>query len=223
MSELADSGYKGKALDLLKVADCSVGDILKITSKGKSYEGILIPRFGEGQAIIIKMKSGYNIGIEATADVKVEKIGKGTAPKFEAPPLPKQNPALPHVVIMSTGGTIASRVDYRTGAVRSAMSASDLYGVVPELADLARVDTEIVFSIYSENLRPQDWTTLAEKVAERIEAGVDGVVIAHGTDTMGYTSAALSFALQNLPVPVILVGAQRSSDRPSSDAATNLI
>ena len=169
------------------------------------------------------MKSGYNIGIEATADVKVEKIGKGTKPTFASPPLPKQNPALPHVVIMSTGGTIASRVDYRTGAVRSAMSASDLYGVVPELADVARVDTEIVFSIYSENMTPQNWTELAQTVAKRIEQGVDGIVIAHGTDTMAYTSAALSFALQNLPVPVILVGAQRSSDRPSSDAATNLI
>ncbi|MGD6852182.1 MAG: Glu-tRNA(Gln) amidotransferase subunit GatD [Candidatus Bathyarchaeia archaeon] len=223
MSELETYGYKGKALELLKQADCNVGDILKVTSKGKTYEGILIPRFGEGSAIIVKMKSGYNIGIDATADVQVEKIGKGTAPKFEAPPLPKQNPELPHVVIMSTGGTIASRVDYRTGAVRSAMSASDLYGVVPELADLARVDTEIVFSIYSENLRQQDWTELSKKVAQRIEEGVDGVVIAHGTDTMAYTSAALSFALQNLPVPVILVGAQRSSDRPSSDAATNLI
>jgi glutamyl-tRNA(Gln) amidotransferase subunit D len=223
MSELEGSGYRGKALDLLKAADCSVGDILKVTSKGKTYEGILIPRFGEGTAIIIKMKSGYNIGIEATADVTVEKIGKGAKPTFAAPPLPKQNPALPHVVIMSTGGTIASRVDYRTGAVRSAMSASDLYGVVPELADIARVDTEIVFSIYSENLRQQDWSELAEKVAQRIEQGVDGVVIAHGTDTMAYTSAALSFALRNLPVPVVLVGAQRSSDRPSSDAATNLI
>ena len=223
MSELEGSGYKGQALQLLEKAGCGVGDILKITSRGKTYEGILIPRFGEGTAIIIKMKSGYNIGIDASADVQVEKVGKGTAPKFEAPPLPKQNPDLPHVVIMSTGGTIASRVDYRTGAVRSAMSASDLYGVVPELANLARVDTEIVFSIYSENLRQQDWTTLAEKVAERINQGVDGVVIAHGTDTMGYTAAALSFALQNLPVPVILVGAQRSSDRPSSDAATNLI
>jgi glutamyl-tRNA(Gln) amidotransferase subunit D len=223
LSILEGSGYKGMALQLLHAADCSVGDILKITSKGKTYEGILIPRFGEGAAIIIKMKSGYNIGIEATADVKVEKIGKGTKPTFAAPPLPKQNPNLPHVVIMSTGGTIASRVDYRTGAVRSAMSASDLYGVVPELADIARVDTEIVFSIYSENLRQLDWTELAEKVAQRIEQGVDGVVIAHGTDTMAYTSAALSFALQNLPVPVILVGAQRSSDRPSSDAATNLI
>jgi glutamyl-tRNA(Gln) amidotransferase subunit D len=223
MSELESYGYKGAALKLLKAADCSVGDILKVTSRGKTYEGILIPRFGEGSAIIIKMKSGYNIGIDAKADVKVEKVGKGTAPKFEAPPLPKQNPALPHIVIMSTGGTIASRVDYRTGAVRSAMSASDLYGVVPELADIARVDTEIVFSIYSENLRQQDWTELAKKVAQRIEEGVDGIVIAHGTDTMGYTAAALSFALQNLPVPVILVGAQRSSDRPSSDAATNLI
>ena len=223
MSELENSGYKSDALRLLKAADCNVGDIIKVTSKGKVYEGILIPRFGEGAAIIVKMKSGYNIGIQAAADVKVEKVGKGTKPTFASPPLPKQNPNLPHVVIMSTGGTIASRVDYRTGAVRSAISASDLYGVVPELSDVARVDTEIVYSIYSENLTQQNWTELAQKVAERIKQGVDGVVIAHGTDTMAYTSAALSFALQNLPVPVILVGAQRSSDRPSSDAATNLI
>ncbi len=223
MSQIEDSGYKGIALELLKKAECDIGDILKVTRQGKMYEGILIPRSGEGTAIIIKMKSGYNIGIQATADVKVEKIGKGTKPFFASPPIPKQNPALPHVIIMSTGGTIASRVDYRTGAVRSAISASDLYGVVPELADVARVDTEIVFSLYSENITQKHWTELAETVAKRIEQGVDGIVIAHGTDTMAYTSAALSFALQNLPVPLILVGAQRSSDRPSSDAATNLI
>jgi glutamyl-tRNA(Gln) amidotransferase subunit D len=225
MSELENSGYKGMALRLLELANCDVGDIIRVTSKGKVYEGILIPRseLGEGTDIIIKMKSGYNIGINAAADVTVEKIGKGTKPSFASPPMPKQNPALPHVVIMSTGGTIASRVDYRTGAVRSALSASDLYGVVPELSDVAQVDTEIVFSLYSENINQKHWTELAETVAKRIEQGVDGVVIAHGTDTMAYTSAALSFALQNLPVPVILVGAQRSSDRPSSDAATNLI
>jgi glutamyl-tRNA(Gln) amidotransferase subunit D len=223
MSQIEDSGYKGIALELLKQADCDIGDILRVTSREKIYEGILIPRSGEGTAIIIKMKSGYNIGIQATADVKVEKIGKGAKPSFASPPIPKQNPSLPHVIIMSTGGTIASRVDYRTGAVRSAISAIDLYGVVPELADVARVDTEIVFSLYSENITLKHWTELAETVAKRIEEGVDGIVIAHGTDTMAYTSAALSFALQNLPVPVILVGAQRSSDRPSSDAATNLI
>jgi glutamyl-tRNA(Gln) amidotransferase subunit D len=225
MSELESSGYKDEALRLLKQADCNIGDIIRVTSKGKTYEGILIPRseLGSGTAIIVKIKSGYNIGIHATAQVKVEKTGKGTKPTFATPPLPKQNPALPQVVIMSTGGTIASRVDYRTGAVRSALSASDLYGVVPELSDISQVDTEIVFSLYSENITQKHWTELAQRIAKRIEQGVDGVVIAHGTDTMAYTSAALSFALQNLPVPVILVGAQRSSDRPSSDAATNLI
>jgi glutamyl-tRNA(Gln) amidotransferase subunit D len=225
MRQLENSGYKGQALNLLKEADCDIGDIIKITSKSKIYQGILIPRseLGEHTAIIIKMKSGYNIGIQATPEVKIEKIGKGTKPTFASPPLPKQNPKLPHVVIMSTGGTIASRVDYRTGAVRSAISASDLYGVVPELSDVAQVDTEIVFSLYSENITQQHWTELAQAVANRIKQGVDGVVIAHGTDTMAYTSAALSFALQNLPIPIILVGAQRSSDRPSSDAATNLI
>jgi glutamyl-tRNA(Gln) amidotransferase subunit D len=225
MSQLENSGYKGSALEALKKADCDVGDIIRVTSKGKTYEGILIPRseLGEGTVVIVKMKSGYNIGIRITPDVKIEKIGKGAKPAFASPPLPKQNPSLPHVVIMSTGGTIASRVDYRTGAVRSALSASDLYGVVPELSDVAQVDTEIVFSLYSENITQKHWTELAETVAKRIEADVDGVVIAHGTDTMAYTSAALSFALQNLPVPVVVVGAQRSSDRPSSDAATNLI
>ncbi len=225
MSQLENSGYKGSALEALKKADCDIGDIIRVISKGKTYEGILIPRseLGEGTVVIVKMKSGYNIGIRITTEVKIEKIGKGAKPAFASPPLPKQNPALPHVVIMSTGGTIASRVDYRTGAVRSALSASDLYGVVPELSDVAQVDTEIVFSLYSENITQKHWKELAETVAKRIEAGVDGVVIAHGTDTMAYTSAALSFALQNLPVPVIVVGAQRSSDRPSSDAATNLI
>jgi glutamyl-tRNA(Gln) amidotransferase subunit D len=225
MTQIENSGYRDEALRLLKQADCDIGDILKVTRKGKVFEGILIPRpeLGEGTTVIVKMKSGYNVGIKVTKDTTLEKIGKGTKPTFASPPIPKRNPSLPHVVIMSTGGTIASRVDYRTGAVRSAISASDLYGVVPELADVARVDTEIVFSLYSENITQKHWVELAQTVAKRIEQDVDGVVIAHGTDTMAYTSAALSFALQNLPVPVILVGAQRSSDRPSSDAATNLI
>ena len=185
MSQLENSGYKGIALEALRAADCAVGDAIRLTSNGKIYEGILIPRseLGEGTVIIVKIKSGYNIGIKVTPEVKVEKIGKGTKPAFASPPLPVQNPSLPHVVIMSTGGTIASRVDYRTGAVRSAISASDLYGVVPELSDIAKVDTEIVFSLYSENITQKHWKELAETVAKRIEAGVDGVVIAHGTDT----------------------------------------
>jgi len=225
MSEEAISGYKGKASDALMEAGCQVGDIIRITDKERVFEGILIPRSetSTDDHIVVKLKSGYNVGVKLTSYTAIERVGKGTKPQFAAPPIPQQNPNLPKVVIMSTGGTIASRVDYRTGAVRSALSASDLYGVVPELSDIARVETEILFSLYSENITPKHWTEIAKKVAEKIQHGVNGVVIAHGTDTMGYTAAALSFALQNLPVPVTIVGAQRSSDRPSSDAATNLI
>jgi glutamyl-tRNA(Gln) amidotransferase subunit D len=225
MSQVANSGYKGEALSALTKAGCQIGDVIRVVSNEKTYEGILIPRSetGDNENVVVKLKSGYNVGVRITPDVKIEKTGKGSKPSFASPALPEQKPELPKAVILSTGGTIASRVDYRTGAVRSALSASDLYGVVPELADLARVTTEIVFSIYSENLTQKHWSRLAQAVAEHITQGTDGMVIAHGTDTMAYTAAALSFALQNLPVPVILVGAQRSSDRPSSDAATNLI
>jgi glutamyl-tRNA(Gln) amidotransferase subunit D len=225
MSQDGNSGYKGEALKALKKAGCQIGDVIHVNSNERTFEGILIPRSetSDSKHVVVKLKSGYNIGIRITPDIKIKRIGKGSKPAFAAPKLPRQKPELPKAVILSTGGTIASRVDYRTGAVRSALSASDLYGVVPELADLARVETKIVFSLYSENITQKHWSQLAKEVADCIEKGVDGVVIAHGTDTMAYTAAALSFALQNLPVPVILVGAQRSSDRPSSDAATNLI
>lgn len=219
------SGYKDEALSALKKAGCQVGDVIRVTSNGITYEGILIPRSetGDDKHVVVKLESGYNVGVQITSDTKIEKVGKGTKPSFASPPLPEQKPELPKAVILSTGGTIASRVDYRTGAVRSALSASELYGVVPELAYTARIKAEIVFSLYSENLSQKHWRILSQTAAEHIKQGADGVVIAHGTDTMAYTAAALSFALQNLPVPVILVGAQRSSDRPSSDAATNLI
>jgi glutamyl-tRNA(Gln) amidotransferase subunit D len=225
MSQESSSGYKGKALDALVEAGCEVGDVIRITDKERVFEGILIPRSETttNDHIVVKLKSGYNVGIKITQYTAIERIGKGTKPQFAASPIPQQNPDLPKVVIMSTGGTIASRVDYRTGAVRSALSASDLYGVVPELSEIARVETEIIFSLYSENITPQHWGEIAKAIADKISQGANGVVIAHGTDTMAYTAAALSFALQNLPVPVIIVGAQRSSDRPSSDAATNLI
>jgi glutamyl-tRNA(Gln) amidotransferase subunit D len=219
------SGYKGEALEAIKKADADIGDKLRITKDEEMYEGILIPRseYGDEKHVVIKLKSGYNIGIDITANTKIEKVGKGTKPAFAVPPPPEKNPKLPRVTIISTGGTIASRVDYRTGAVRPALTASDLYSVVPELTDVAQIDAQILLSLLSENITPSHWTEIAKTVSRQISDGVDGVVIAHGTDTMGYTAAALSFALQNLPVPVILVGSQRSADRPSSDAATNLI
>ena len=226
MDEERFLGYRGELLEAVKKAEAEIGDKIRITSNGKVYEGILIPRseYGDDKHVVVKLKSGYNVGIRIMPNTKIEKIGAGTKPTFASPPPPKQDSKLPKVTIISTGGTIASRVDYRTGGVRPALTASDLYSVVPELANIARIDTQILFSLFSENITPKHWGEIAKAVAKQIvDEKVDGVVIAHGTDTMGHTSAALSFALQDLPVPVVLVGSQRSADRPSSDAAPNLI
>jgi glutamyl-tRNA(Gln) amidotransferase subunit D len=218
-------GYKGEALRLLRRAKAEIGDIIRIVKNGETYEGILIPRseYGDERHVVIKLKSGYNVGVRITPTTRIEKVGVGVKPAFAAPPLPEHRPGLPRVAVVSTGGTIASRVDYRTGGVRPALSASDLYSVVPELSEIARIDAEILFSLYSENITVKHWVEIAKAVGRHIEKGVAGVVVAHGTDTLGYTAAALSFALQDLPVPVVMVASQRSADRPSSDAATNLI
>jgi glutamyl-tRNA(Gln) amidotransferase subunit D len=217
-------GYKGTALQALKKAGAEIGDIVRIVKDETTYEGLLIPRseYGDDKNVVVKLKSGYNVGIRITSTTHIEKVGAGVKPAFVPPPLPKQKPHLPKVAIISTGGTIASRVDYRTGGVRPALSASDLYSVVPELSEIATIDAEILFSIFSEDMTPKHWPEIAKAVAKQIENGAFGVVVAHGTDTMAYTSAALSFSLQNLPVPIMMVGSQRSADRPSSDAATNL-
>ncbi len=125
--------------------------------------------------------------------------------------------------LFGTGGTIASRLDYRTGAVIPAFSPGELYGAVPELADICNLDTEKVFAVFSENMGPEQYKKLAVSIGKEIENGIDGIVIGHGTDTLHHTGAALTFMVQNSPVPIILVGSQRSSDRPSSDAALNLM
>jgi glutamyl-tRNA(Gln) amidotransferase subunit D len=217
-------GYRGKALQILKKAGAEIGDVIRITKDKETYEGILIPRseYGDEEHVVIKIKSGYNIGINITPATRMEKMGEGTKPTFKPPPLPKQKSSLPKVSVISTGGTIASRVDYRTGGVRPALSASDLYSVVPELSEIAKIEAKILFSLFSENITPKNWSETAKAVAGEIKEGTAGVVVAHGTDTLAYTAAAISFALQDLPVPVIMVGSQRSADRPSSDAATNL-
>jgi len=218
-------GYKGEALKTLEKIEAEAGDLLRIEKDGEIYEGVLMPRseLGDDKHIVIKIRSGYNIGIRVTPEMRISKKGSKAKPSFVPPPPPRQRPDLPRVTIISTGGTIASRVDYRTGAVRPAISASDLYSIVPELSEIAAIDTEILFSVFSEDLTPKHWAETARTIAKHIEKGAKGVVITHGTDTMGYTAAALSFAMQDLPVPVVLVGAQRSEDRPSSDAAENLI
>ncbi len=218
------SGYRGKVLHSLESAGARIGDMIQISKAQERFIGLLIPRseFADDEHVVLKMDNGYNLGVSVDKDTKITKIRSGTKPTFSAPSLPKQKPHLPKVAIISTGGTIASRVDYRTGGVRPALSANDLYSIVPELSDIAEIKAQILFSKLSENIACKDWFLMAKCIAGHVEDGAHGVVVAHGTDTMGYTAAALSFALQGLPVPVVLVGSQRSADRPSSDAALNL-
>lgn len=224
---LEGSGYSGLVFEKLSSASIRIGDRVKITQDKQVFEGVLMPRSQVGTDpyhIVLKLDNGYNMGIRVS---KGTQITKGKRPSQEKPPtieIPEShNPSVPTIAILSTGGTIASRVDYLTGAVNPALTAKDLYDAIPELREHANIHAKVAMSILSENIRVSDWTKIAKAVALEIKSGVNGVVIAHGTDTMGYTAAALSFALQSLPVPVALVGSQRSSDRPSSDAALNLV
>jgi glutamyl-tRNA(Gln) amidotransferase subunit D len=216
-------GYSGKSLSLLKENNAKVGDSIKITSD-LTYSGILMPRYesGDDSHIILKLKSGYNVGINISEIKKIQVIS-GQETKSKEVKQQKENSLLPKILLISTGGTIASKVDYRTGAVTPALSASELNEAVPELAKIANIDSEVLFSEYSENLQPEHWKKIAEKLDSISDSNYKGVIIAHGTDTMHYTSSFLSFALSGFPIPVALVGSQRSSDRPSSDAALNLI
>ncbi len=221
MSE--DQGYSGKALDCLKKNNAKVGDSIKITSD-LTYAGILMPRYesGDDEHLVVKLGSGYNVGINVDEIQNIEIVSSSEV-KSKKSEERKEDPALPKILLLSTGGTIASKVDYRTGAVTPALSASDLNKAVPELGKIANIDTEVLFSEYSENLQPDHWTKIAEKLDSLTDSDYKGILIAHGTDTMHYTSSFLSFALAGFPIPVALVGSQRSSDRPSSDAAINLI
>ena len=221
MSEL--KGYKGKIRDFLISNKINVGDLVKITSE-LTYSGILMPRYesGDESHIVLKLKSGYNIGIEFEKIEKIEKIGEGQS-SVESSQTIEKDEKLPKILLLSTGGTIASKVDYRTGAVTPALSATELYEAVPEIAKIANVDAEVLFSEYSENLQPEHWLEIAKKVDSVADSDYTGIIIAHGTDTMHYSSAFLSFALSGFKKPIVLVGSQRSSDRPSSDAALNLI
>ena len=221
MSEL--KGYKGKSFEYLQQKDVNVGDSIKIISD-LTYEGILMPRYetNEDSHIVLKLKSGYNIGIELNEITDIEKI---SSPKqiVEEKSVKKTDSSLPKILLLSTGGTIASKVDYRTGAVTPALTASDLNDAVPEIANIANIDAEVLFSEYSENLQPEHWVETAKKIQSVVDLGYKGIIVEHGTDTMHYSSAFLSFALAGLKIPVVFVGSQRSSDRPSSDAALNLI
>lgn len=217
-------GYTGKSLEFLKQNNVRVGDSVKILAD-LTYEGIIMPRYehADDTHLVLKLKSGYNVGISLEEIKKVEKKQLEQQETTQQKQEIKKDSSLPKILLLSTGGTIASRVDYRTGAVTPALTAQELYSSIPELAQMANIETQVLLSEYSENIIPEHWIKIAEKLNEYSSSDYSGIIIAHGTDTMHYTSSFLSFALAGFPIPIVLVGSQRSSDRASSDAALNLI
>jgi glutamyl-tRNA(Gln) amidotransferase subunit D len=218
-------GYRGPTREVMTRFGITVWCEVRARTTRGVFEGLLLPRSetSDDLHLVLKLASGYNVGVRHDTVLALEKIGYREAhykiPEKEFP----VDPANPRVKLFGTGGTIASRLDYRTGAVIPAFSPGELYGSVPELADICNLETEKLFGVFSENMGPEQYLILAERVGEAIRDGYAGIVIGHGTDTMHHTAAVLSFMVQRPPVPVIMVGSQRSSDRPSSDAAQNLI
>jgi glutamyl-tRNA(Gln) amidotransferase subunit D len=201
------------------------GDRVRVDRAGTEYEGVLLPSTTH-EELVVKLDGGYNVGIDredAAVDVlesdvyEVDVQGEETDSSevtFEE--------GLPTIALVSTGGTIASTVDYRTGAVTARFDAEDVLRAVPDLAGRANYRGRVVANILSENMEPSIWRDLAAAVHEEIERGADGVVVMHGTDTMQFSASALSFMLDT-PVPVVFTGSQRSADRPSSDNVMNAV
>ena len=218
-------GYRGEALALLKAQGVRVWSDADVTTTRGQFTGIILPRSetADDKHIVLKLRNGYNVGIAVDTVTAIKEIGYKEAhykiPEKEFP----YDPRKPRVKLLGTGGTIASRLDYRTGAVIPAFTPGELNGSVPELADICNLETEKLYGVFSENMGPEQWVGTANAIGREIEKGVQGIVIGHGTDTMHHTAAILSFMVQNSPVPIVMVGSQRSSDRPSSDAALNLI
>ena len=199
----------------------NTGDTVKITTSSETIKGKIM--FSTDKNIIIKLDSGYNIGIKKQK-IKSIIIEKGYQPKKQKTKKIPIKKDLPTISILHTGGTIASKIDYETGAVIAKFTPEELIGMVPELKDIANIKCKFVANIQSESMRFPHYNLIAKAIEKEIkETKPKGIIITHGTDTLHYTSAALSFILENLSIPIILVGAQRSSDRGSSDSHMNLI
>jgi len=215
--------YSKKAAKLLSVSKADIGDRIRVTAGGKTHEGLLMPRIGTGDTdcLTLKLKSGYNIGIDAGRVEKIELIEKvkKMAKKEQEPT--GENPSKEDIVILGCGGTIASKIEYRTGAVHPAMTTDELIQSFPKLKE-KKIRSRMLFSLLSEDMTPAHWQKVVEAIGEEIEAGCRGIILMHGTDTMHFTAAALSFMVKT-PVPIVLVGSQRSSDRGSSDSMMNLM
>ena len=197
------------------------GDRVRIITFDEIREGILMPN-EETDSVVIKLDNGYNAGIDNKKVKEIKVIEKYKAKEKIKKEIRKDSKKTT-IAILHTGGTIAGKVDYRTGGVVARFAPEEILEMFPELFEIANFDSKLIANMWSEDLRFKHYSLMCKAIEEEVKKGVNGIILTHGTDTMAYSSAALSFALENLGIPVILVGSQRSSDRGSSDAAVNLI
>lgn len=212
--------YSKRLLDEFRKCGIDIGDRIRLVSAGLSFEGLLMPRplSGDHDIIVLKMDNGYNTGLKAES---IELVRK-SPPKPAQPPETEEKRNRGGIAILGCGGTIASKIEYKTGAVYPSITPRELRTAFPALQKWD-IHSRQIFSLFSEDMNATHWRMLADSIEDEIKDGSDGVVVMHGTDTMNYTSAAISYMLQNLPVPVVLVGSQRSSDRPSSENEMNML
>ncbi|MAE42902.1 Glu-tRNA(Gln) amidotransferase GatDE subunit D [Candidatus Woesearchaeota archaeon] len=198
------------------------GDRVKVITKDEIKEGILMPN-EETDSIIIKLDNGYNIGIDNKKAKEIKVIEKYKAKETTSKKEIKKDNKKPTISILHTGGTIASKVDYESGGVVASFSDEDFVNMFPEVKKIANIKSILVSNMMSEDMRFFHYKKMSDSIVKAIKDKVDGIIIGHGTDTLALTAAALSFVFENLPIPVILVGSQRSTDRGSTDAGVNLI
>ncbi len=206
-------------------------DVVRISTKDNVYEGQVMPN-SDKEKLVLKLKNGYNIVLLKKHVQKTEMIkdfagsNKECVETLEEHQQGKalvQRKDLPVISILHTGGTIASEIDYQTGGVIARYTPEELLAKFPELQEIATIHSRLISNMWSEDMRFAHYNIMAKEIQKEIKKGVKGIIITHGTDTLGYTAAALSFILEGLNIPILLVGAQRSSDRGSSDAALNIL
>jgi glutamyl-tRNA(Gln) amidotransferase subunit D len=207
--------YSETVRELLEDKNIEVGDT--VTADG--YKGKLMPKpeSGDPNTLLIKLESGYNIGVKTREIELVEKTELTDTEKTEVTHKQEND----DILVLHTGGTIASRVSYEEGGVKPAFDPEDLVEMYPELSEEVNIHSEVVAQMLSEDMEPGHWQEIAEKI-DKVKDDYDGIIVGHGTDTMSFTGAALTLMLQNIDKGVLLVGSQRSSDRPSTDATMNM-
>lgn len=217
-------GYSKEIQRLLKAKKIDVGSKVEVLKNKEKFEGILMPRAGGNpDFLVLKLDNGYNVGIKYDKSTKIKRTSKEVMSFRKKPKQLSFDPNKPTILILHTGGTVASRVDYRTGGVAVSFEPEELINMFPEIREIANVKSKLLRQMWSEDMRFEHHQLMGREVAKHCKEEIAGIIITHGTDTLHYTSASLAFMLEDLPIPVILVGSQRSSDRPSADSAMNLI